>query len=211
MRVEVDVSDLNELDYYIDQKCEELEEMLRKDTKFIEYRVKRQHWGGDGEFDTFVIQDTEGVDLVSLNTWEIETLSEDEICSYADVQIQRERHSYLESAFVFVLILVIFGTIGVISILLELAFSTGSVDTIPVLISLASGIVVLFSTILFYRKRARVIFEKHQIDVAAARENTAFLSALRKLASLTGEEVWMLDEFKDRLKYIEDTLEITSS
>lgn len=66
MRVEVDVSDLDELDYYIDQKCEELEEVLRKESKFVEHRVKRRHWGGEGEFDTFVIQDVEGVDLVEL-------------------------------------------------------------------------------------------------------------------------------------------------
>ena len=118
---------------------------------------------------------------------EIKTLSETEILSYIDVQIRRERHSYLESAFVFVLIFAMF------AIWMSL-------------ISLPSGIVLLLSTILFYRKRNRVILEKHQIDVAAARENTAFLSAIRKLASLTGEEVWMLDEFKDRLQYIEDTL-----
>jgi len=125
---------------------------------------------------------------------EIKTLSETEILSYIDVQIRRERHSYLESAFVFVLILAIFGTIfAMFAIWMSL-------------ISLPSGIVLLLSTILFYRKRNRVILEKHQIDVAAARENTAFLSAIRKLASLTGEEVWMLDEFKDRLQYIEDTL-----
>lgn len=45
MRVEVDISDLEELDYYIDQKCEELEQVLREDPQFTECRVKRQHWG----------------------------------------------------------------------------------------------------------------------------------------------------------------------
>ncbi|TFH02370.1 MAG: hypothetical protein E4H14_17710 [Candidatus Thorarchaeota archaeon] len=207
MRVEVDFSDLDELAYYIDQKSEKLEKVLKKDSKCAEYRVKRQHWGGDGEFDTYVIQNADGVDLVSLNTWEIDTLSEDEILSYTDVQIRREPHSYIVSAFVFVLILAIFGTTGVMFTLFEIAPYNGTLDTMPIAISTTSSIIVLLAIIWFYRKRKQVKLEKHQIDILAARENSSFLSALRKLASLTGENVWMHDEFKDRLKYIEDALE----
>jgi len=206
VRVEVDISDLEELDYYIDQKCEELEQVLREDPQFTECRVKRQHWGGDGEFDTFVIQNADGVDLIELNTWEVEPLDETEILSYVDVKIRRESHSYLESAFLFILILAIFGTAGVMFILFEFALYNGTLDIEPIIISFASFVIVLLTTIWFYRKRKHVMNEKNQIDVLAAREDLVFLSALRKLASLTGEEVWMLDEFKSRLKFIEDSL-----
>jgi hypothetical protein len=204
--VEVHISDLNELDYYIDEKCKELEEVLRKDFKFAEYRVKRQHWGEDGEFDTFVIQDPEGVDLVTLNTWEVDTLNEDEFLSYTDVQIRREQHSYIERAFFFVLTLAIFVPIGMSPILFGTLLSPGFTDTIFAPLSLVAWIIILLSMIIFYRKRKQVIFEQQQIDIQAARENSAFLYALRKLASLTGEEVWMRDEFQSRLQYIEDTL-----
>ena len=47
MRVEVDVSDLPERTYFIDKRCEELEKVLRKDPKYVECVVKRQHmWEG---------------------------------------------------------------------------------------------------------------------------------------------------------------------
>lgn len=162
--------------------------------------------GGDGEFDTFVIQNADGVDLIELNTWEVEPLDETEILSYVDVKIRRESHSYLESAFLFVLILVIFGTAGVMFILFEFALYNGTLDIEPIIISFASFVIVLLTTIWFYRKRKHVMNEKNQIDVLAAKEDLVFLSALRKLASLTGEEVWMLDEFKSRLKFIDDSL-----
>jgi hypothetical protein len=43
VRVEVDFSDLDELDYYIDEKSKELEKALRDEPKFAGYIVKRQH------------------------------------------------------------------------------------------------------------------------------------------------------------------------
>ncbi|NHI90706.1 MAG: hypothetical protein EAX87_14390 [Candidatus Thorarchaeota archaeon] len=203
MRVEVDISDLDELDYYIDEKSEELEKALRDEPKFAGYIVKRQHWGGDGEFDTFVIQDLDGKDLVALDNWEVETLSASELLLYADVQIGREQHDYAGSDFFFVIIVCLFGPAAVFFSIFSLISPVNPVSLIGTVVSI---LMIAIFGLRFFRIRQEVLFNKHQIDLIAARENSTFLSALRKLASLSNIEDWKHGEYRRRLKSVEDSL-----
>jgi len=203
VRVEVDVSDLDELDYYIDQKCKDIEKILRYVPKFDGYRVKRQHWGGGGEFDTYVIQNSDGEDLASLENWEVETLTASELLLYTDAQIDREQHDYGGSDFFFVTIVCIFG---------PLAFGFSIFSLMPplhpvnLIITIVSILMITIFGMRFYRIRQHVIFNKRHIDLVAARESSTFLNALRKLASLSNIEDGKQEEYRSRLQSVEDSL-----
>lgn len=206
MRVEVDVSDLIELVYFRDKRCEEIEEVLRKDPKYAECIVKRRHFDKDWELDPFVIQDSEGKDLVTLDTWEVDALSNSELLSYTDIQINREQHEYLEGFMLFIMILIIIGPLGVVFSIGEIVSPSGTMNPIILAIGLTFDLIFLLSVIRFYRKRKDVISKKRHIDLIAARENSTFLDALRKLASLSNIDEWKREEYMSRLQCIEDSL-----
>ena len=89
VETKVDVSNLGVSDYYIDERSKRLEKLLRSDTRFREYRVRRQHWKRNREDDPFVIQNDEEFDLIILETVEVNTLSDSEFLSYIDVEMKR--------------------------------------------------------------------------------------------------------------------------
>ena len=78
--VEVDPSDLEYEMYYKDNKCQELETILRSNSRYAEYMVKRVHWTDDGT-DPFDVLDANEESIVLLETWEVNTLGDSEILS----------------------------------------------------------------------------------------------------------------------------------
>ena len=203
MRVEVEVSDLVEGVYYIDKKCENLEKIVRRNPVFAKCVVKRQSFGGDWKLDPFVIQDTKGNDLVSLQTCEVDELNESELQSFIDVQVSREQNGSSGSGLLFLMILIVVGpSAGVFSI----ATLSGWLTPYSIAIALSSDTIVLFSIARFYLKRRKTQSKKRHIDLVAARENSSFLSAMRKLASSSEVHDWIGNEYIDRLHYIEDNL-----
>lgn len=206
MRVEVEASDLAEGAYFIDKGCEELEAVLRRDPRYSECVVKRQHFGEDLESDPFVVQDFDGKDLAMLDTCVVDALNDSELLSIVDVQIRREEHSNSGPLLLAIVCVIMLGPSAVL-------FSILTVFLLPVLmgsvisgIAVASSLLVLFSLANYYRGRKNVISKKRNIDLLAAREGVSFLEAIRKLAShsdLCEEE---REEYSKRVQYIESEL-----
>jgi len=203
LRVEIDVSDLTELTYFIDKKCGELQEKVRKNPAFAEYVVKRQHFDEDWELDPFVIQDTERNDLVSLDVLEVEVLNESELHAFIDVQVNREQYDYAGTTLAFILVLILAGPFAG---LFSISVVVGWLNPYNITIALLSDIILVASVARFYSKRKHAITIRQRIDVVAAREGLCFLSAMRKLASLSELYEWKRKEYEDRLKYIEEAL-----
>ena len=203
MRVEVEVSDLVELIYYIDKKCGQVETVLKEDPKFAECVVKRQHFGDEWDLNPFVIQNSDGEDLATLDTWEVEALNAPELLSYTDVQINREQHDYAGRDFVFIIILCLFGPAAAFFSVFSLISPLNLVNLMGAIISI---LVILFFGLRFYRTRQRVVGKKRQIDLLAARESPTFLNALRTLASLSNIEDWKREEYASRLHIVESAL-----
>lgn len=200
----MDASDLIDGVYFIDERCEELEEIFRKDPKYEDCKVRHQHIG-DGEFelDPFVIRNSEGERLVTLETWEVDALSDLELLSYTDVQISREQNDYSGSALAFIIIVILLGPTAAVLSLMAIFSLLGSLAPLVSTIVGALDLIILLSGIIFYRKRKGLASAKRDIDLVAARENSTFLFALRKLASLSDVSNWKQKEYTERLKCIE--------
>ncbi|MFW9788058.1 MAG: hypothetical protein ACFFE1_10310 [Candidatus Thorarchaeota archaeon] len=206
MRVEVDVSDLTDLAYYIDGKCKHLEELLRSNPKYAEYLVKRQHFGDDWQLDPYIIQDLKGEDLIYLEIWEIDALSDSELLAYIEVQMSKGLIDNSEGAFPLVIALIVFLPFGLFFSIIEMISSSGPRLSFTLAIGLAATLIPFLLGIRFYRIRQSAIFKKRNIDLMAAREDTTFLDAIRRLASLTNVDNWKREEYERRLQFIEDTL-----
>ncbi|MFW9768845.1 MAG: hypothetical protein ACFFF9_11545 [Candidatus Thorarchaeota archaeon] len=205
LRVEVDVSDLTELAYYIDKRCNDFEKMLEANPKYAEYTVKRQHFGEDWQLDPYVIQNPQGEDLVYLEVWEMDTLSDSELVSYIEVQMNREKIDDSKGALPFAIGVICLLPSAIFFSIMEIISPSDQVISFPLGISLASVSVFLLLGGRFYKFRRDAMSKRHHIDVMAAKENLTFLHALRKLASsASNKESWKGDEYVKRLKHIED-------
>ncbi|MFW9980259.1 MAG: hypothetical protein ACFFEJ_19410, partial [Candidatus Thorarchaeota archaeon] len=93
--VDTDVSELSELPYYRDTRCEEVEDILRAGSKYSSCAVERlkqidefQEFG-----DLFDVQDENENHLVYLYEHEVDTLDNAELAVFAFVQEEREKAS----------------------------------------------------------------------------------------------------------------------
>jgi hypothetical protein len=204
LRVEVDVSDLTELAYYIDKRCKDLEELLETDAKYAEYMVKRQHFGEDLQLDPYVIQNPKGEDLIYLEVWEIDTLSESELVAYIEVQMSIEQINVSKGSVPFVIGVICLLPSAIFFSIMEISSPSGQVISLPFVISFASIFILLILGVRFYKFRQDAMSKRRTIDLTAAGENLMFLNALRTLASLSTKDNWKKEEYVRRLKYIED-------
>jgi len=87
----VDAADMEDGTYYRDDKCKRLEEILGRDSRFRGCVVKRLRFQrNDPELmDSFVVQNSDGEDVVWFYIWEFDVLDESEIPSYLDVERKR--------------------------------------------------------------------------------------------------------------------------
>jgi hypothetical protein len=206
MRVEVEVSDLAEGTYFIDERCGAVEAVLRKGQRYGECVVKRQHFGGDHELDPFVIQDFEGRDLTLLDTWAFDALDDSELLSFVDVQICREGFSHERSLMFLVLCVILVGPSAAVFSIMALFISPTSTSPILSSIAVVTSLLVLISVANYYKRRRDAASKKRHIDLVAARESLSFLDALRKLASLPQIDEGEREGYLRRLKNIEDEL-----
>ncbi len=206
MRVEVEFSDLDELDYYIDERSERLEKMLKEDSRYAECRVKRQRWGGDGEFDTFVVLDDDGKELLSLDIWEVEALNDSELLSIINTNIQRESLECSGSTFLFLILMIFLAPIALMFPIMTLINPSNPSNHITIIIGIVAFLVLFLYGVLYFRRRNRMISEKHRIDLVAAQEDSTFLTALHRLSSTTYKDEWKYEEYLKRIRIVEDAL-----
>jgi hypothetical protein len=206
MRVEVEISDLPEGAYFIDKGCVEVEAVLRKDPRYEQCVVKRQHFGGDYTLDPFVIQDLDGEDLTTLNTWEVDALNDSELLSYADVQIRRERHTYSGTLLLFIFSVILLAPFAAVFSIMTIILYSSSVGSVMSDIAIVSSLLLLLSVANYYRRRKDTTSKKRQIDITAARESLSFLDALRRLASLCDIDETEKQEYSKRVQYTESEL-----
>lgn len=211
MRVEVDFSDLEEMDYYIDERSKELEKTLKKEARFAECRVKRQRWGGDGEYDTFVVQDDGRKDLLSLDIWEVESLNDSELQSIINANIQREPLEYSGSTFLLFILSIFTIPFATVFPIMALINPSNPKNPIAIAIGILAFLILFLYVVMYFRRRSRMISEKRRIDLTMTQENSTFLTALQKLASEIYKDEWKYEEYRKRLQFVEDALGIGGS
>ena len=201
METKVDVSNLGVSDYYIDERSKRLEKLLRSDTRFREYRVRRQHWKRNREDDPFVIQNDEEFDLIILETVEVNTLSDSEFLSYIDVEMKRLECS--ENTTLFLLATIALMPFAIIfSAMIIIDFSYLNIVRIMIL-SFAIILLTIFSTTMYLSKRRVMMSGQREVDLKAARDDVMFLSALRKLADIPANDELKTENYRKRLQDID--------
>ncbi|MFW9889128.1 MAG: hypothetical protein ACFFER_13165 [Candidatus Thorarchaeota archaeon] len=204
MRVEVDISDLDFGAYYRDDKSVELEKLLRNDSKYAECMVKREYWDEDINHNPFVILDTDGKVIITLEKWAVDALNGNEIISFIEVQGRRDdRYDTVESVLVLIMLASIM--VGAFSLMF---LPTIQFDTINSTVStlILAAITFLISGLAYYARRKNTHSKKMNIDLEAAREDLTFLEALRKLAAVAESEYVYNNEYVKRLEELESLL-----
>ncbi len=193
--------------YFIDEKCKEIERVLRENPEFAGYGVKRRHWANDWEFDPFFVQNEDGDNLVFLEPEIFDALTHSEFLSF--INVKKKRIDSSEDTFWLFIAIILLMSSAVLSPILTLILSP-NIEVIGVIVITLPLYLVIFSLgTIYYRKRNRMISKMHQIDLTEAQKNPEFVSALQKLVSIP-----ILDEHREyrrRLKYIEDNREKGSS
>ena len=200
---EVDASDLPQLSYYRDERCQEFEEILGNTSEYADCVVKRlrqseefPEWG-----DPFSIHSSEGDVLVWIYDWELDALSESELLAF--IPVRRKRGEISEAT-----VPLQFGGgfaafFGVCMIVAQIILSLIGM-VIPIEILFIPGMLLIFIgwiVLSLGSRRDRV--RKTELDIEVARKNPAFLDALRKLASLTDTKNKAIAEYSQRLGVIE--------
>ena len=207
MNDEEEFSGLAYDEYFIDRKCKELERAMRENPEFSEYRLKRQHWGEDCKLDPYFIQDEDGANLIFMKPEIVDALSDSEFLSFVDAEMK-----YLESSEstvwhpIALLVLIFVAMINLMGVIVYFS-SLDVIRAVSPLLALDPFAFILGT--IYYRKRKRMLSTRRHIDLIEARENSMFVSALRKLVSIPNLE--SSKEYMMRLQYIENTLGRVSS
>ena len=194
-------------EYFIDRKCKELERAMRENPEFSEYRLKRQHWGEDWKLDPYFVQDEDEDNLIVMESETVEALSDSEFLSFVDAEMK-----YLESSEstvwhpIALLVLIFVAMINLMGVIVYFS-SLDVIRAVSPLLALDPFAFILGT--IYYRKRKRMLSTRRHIDLIEARENSMFVSALRKLVSIPNLE--SSKEYMMRLQYIENTLGRVSS
>ncbi len=210
MRVDIDSSEVKYSGFYRDDKCKQLEEILSDDPNYRECIVEHQHFDDENlDNDPYMVKNKEGKEILILEKWQIDALNPSELLSYIRVQLRRKQCVDLSERVAFYLLFA--------SILWGSAF-TGfevidyilSYPPIPynLEMALASYPIMIVSGIIYYLKHRKSNSKKMEADLEAARSDSSFLSALRKLAAVPKSEYEFVynDEHIERLKYIETAM-----
>ncbi len=206
MRVEIDPAELDGA-FYKDDKCREIEEILRKDFRYKECEVKREFCGEDAPNDPFVVRNKHGENIVTLEEWEIDALNGSELASFISVQQKREQYSDKLESISFKLFLGGVSITGLFLVMsLQIVLMLKPVPEALLIVTLASSILMALSGIVYYLKRKLTILKRGEIDLEAARNDSSFLGALRKLAAVPKTAYVDKDEHISRLEYIENAM-----
>jgi hypothetical protein len=201
---QVDSADIEDSTHFRDEKCQQIEEILERDTRFkgcIVTRIRLQK-----EFpelkDQFDIQKEDGTHLVWFCEREFDILDRPEIVPYLDVQ--RKREQKLDSYHSWELLGYITGLIGVVGVIMLLLSLFLGITQELAFILMSFGVITLWIgcttiPITAIRKQAALAI----LDRESARKNPLFLDALRRLATLSGAENRGKDSYTVRLQRVE--------
>ena len=207
MRDEIESSNVKYNAFYRDDRCKELEEILREDSKFREYIVEREHFGDeDLDTDPYIIKDAEGKEVFMLEKWQIDALNPSELLSYLNVEQKRnpcDWSDWSERA-AFNLFAVSF-LVGIMFSIVSFAFYLDA-NYLKLMggIHIVAYSIMIGSAILYFLKHKKSNLKKHEIDLKEAESNPSFLEALQKLAAVPKSEYDYLynAEYIERLEYI---------
>jgi hypothetical protein len=201
MKVEIDISEVEWGAFYKDEKCKELEKILRCNPRYAACQVKRGHWN-DESTDPFYVLDESGEEIVRLERWEVDALDDSEVLPFIEVQQRRNRPLDLLE----ILLDGLFIAVGSMAAGFHVYALLNQSSALPTpwsifldFISLLLGILC----ILKYRKSAK---QKKDADLEAARKDPSYLGLLRKLAEVPETENPSKKEFVKRLEYIENAI-----
>ena len=199
-------------EYFTDRKCKELERAMRENPEFSEYRLKRRHWGEDWKLDPYFIQDEDEANLIFVEPEIVDALSDSEFLSFVDTEMKYTEsleNSIWHSVWHPIVLLGLLYFMAIINSMgIMIYFSSLDVIRAVIPMLVLDFITFILGTI-YYRKRKRMISTRRHIDLIAARENPMFVSALQKLVSIPNLE--RSKEYRNRLQYIEDSFEKSSS
>ena len=207
MKVEIDVSEVEYGDYYKDEKCKEVERVLRSDPQYAEYEVKRARWANKSNDDPFYVLDERGEDIITLDRWEVYALSDSELISYIDIQRARNRASdRLET--VTMLFAAAVACAVTCPILAYVFLSFGDVASVSVMMNLTvlACILLVFAGGLDYSMHRSTSLRMKSMDLEAVGKDSSFLEMLQRLAETPEADEHTRNELLKRVKHIEDTL-----
>ncbi|MFX1483882.1 MAG: hypothetical protein ACFFCP_11935 [Promethearchaeota archaeon] len=194
-------------EYFIDEKCRELERALGDNPEFSDYRLKRQHWGEDWKLDPYFVQDEDEDNLILMKPEIVDALSDSEFLSFVDAEMKYIERS--ESTLWLLMAILMLIPVAIINSIATIIYFSSLVVIRAASVTLALDLITFILTVIYYRKRKRMISIKHHIDLIEARENPAFIYALQRLVSIPNLE--KNKEYMKRLRYIEDALGRVSS
>jgi hypothetical protein len=206
--VQMDLADIEDNTEYRDQKCEKLEDILRKDSRFegcIVKRIRLQKEAPELK-DPFNIQSEDGKHIAWFYEWEFEILSEPEIFSY--IEFQKEKEARVDSYLPLDLLGLVFIFAGAVSIITFFLISLASQWTIQgaTIILLAASILLPVGILVLIIRRRLTGFRKR--GTAFARDDPLFIEALRKLAPLSKSGNKLMDHYAENLKMLEDSIKM---
>lgn len=207
MKVEIDVSEVEYGGYYKDEKCREVEKLLRSDPQYAECEVKRARWEVKISDDPFYVLDNKGRDIITLDGWEVYALSDSELISYIDVQRMQNRvSSRLELVAMSFIATGAFAPVSLILAVAFLYFGENGLFSVLANLTVLAGILLFVVGILYYSMRRRTSLLMKNVDLEAVRKDRSFLEMLRRLAETPGADERTRKELTKRVKYIEDAL-----
>jgi hypothetical protein len=212
VKVEIDISEVEYGDYYKDEKCKEVERVLRSDPQYAECEVKRARWENKSNNDPFYVLDERGEDIITLDRWEVYALSDSELISYIDIQRTRNRVSNrLELVAMSFTATSAFAPVSLILAVAFLYFGEYGSFSVLANLTVLAGILLFVVGILYYSMRRRTSLLMKNMDLEAVRQDRSFLEMLRRLAETPEADEYTRKELVKRVKHIEDALAGISS
>ena len=200
------VSDL-EGNYYVDKRCEELEELLRSSRTLCDFTVMRRRKGDIKRgSDAYVIQDAKEESGFDLEAWEVDALTESELLLYIEMKLKKDDYDSVKRVAIFEVIRGI--PILLTGIFLPYGILGSSDDSAILLIfgiacAIISLPVIIFSEVLYQRRKASYVMQQ---DLRIVRENPTYINVLRKLATVPESELVYPIEHVKRLMRLEAAL-----
>jgi len=196
--------------FYRDDRCKELEEILREDSKFRECIVERERFDDeDLDNDPYIIKDAEGKEIFMLEKWQSDALNPSELLSYLNVEQKRNPCVDWSEHAAFNLFVVSF-FVGIMFSIVSFAFYL-DVNYLKLMggIHIVAYSIMIGSAILYFLKHKQSNSKKHEIDMKEVESNPSFLEALQKLAAVpkSAYDFVYNAEHIERLEYIKSAKE----
>ncbi|MBN2228624.1 MAG: hypothetical protein JW779_03450 [Candidatus Thorarchaeota archaeon] len=206
MSFEVDIADIPIDSFYRDERCKKLESILRLDSDFAEYKVKRYRIEEEQTQDPyFIINEKEEENMMWLNEWEIDSLDDSELLSYVTVTIKTSRRpNPVENWMLFACFFAALFLSSIVLYFIIPEFQTYSFY--PPLIVTSFILMAILGGIAYTKSKSHSRGVK-ELDTELMQQNPEFLEAIRKFAALTNITDSKRVEYERRLQELESLLQ----